>query len=1182
MTVKKSSPFLPSFIQASFNGARPLKLTFNDVKASNIASTSSFAYEPQNYPLKSTQQLNVDWENFENHTFFMSAEAKVNTAFDQIINVYPFDGTKRDVELFFENITGFDRWVYDNFPKFRGQLMFTGSTISETASTAGSYIKVKDHAGSLYPELSRLKDGSSVIDPGVSASLSIEMHICLPNTATLARQIVVQKMNDESSGFALYVEPTSSTSSAELRFSVVSGSTSMTVPMNVNKGVFQHICAVLDRETDVHRLEFYKDAAPIASSQSTFIGDMNIAASDFIIGSGTSFTIAGAAVNPGQTLSGTIDELRVFHGVRSSQLQKAYAKKSIYATDDLKLYYRFNEPSIALASDAADPTNAIVLDHSGHSLHSVISNFSNHVVLNVDGTMSASLLRQDASSDPLSLMIYEKNDLSPSLFPGHPDTINLNSTLLFSASLYDKENPNLITRLVPQHFLLEGALDVGSEEPEGMAGDPYTSSGIPGQGKIGNVQLFLSLLYVWARFFDEIKLYVDAFSLIKNVDYDTNVSTPNNFLNDIVDRYGFTLPPMFNDSSIEQFIDAENIEPDPTTIEDSIRAIQNELMRRVLINIPDVIRSKGTQHSIRSFLRAVGIDPDNSVRIRERGGPTSRQLSYSREFRREVGTMVEFTSSSLAISPFLSASRLEPGFPLPAGTFVMKDSLPPHGISDDPNDGLLTSGSWTVETIVKYTPVHINAMTSATQSLARMYVTSSLSGNLGLVANLLAISSSTDPKLVLYARPGTNQSSPLLQLSMSIPIGSIFDGDKWNVSFGCERNDAIDSTTSSSYFLRLATQNEGNVTMMASTSSYFNELITSESNTFRSLDATFNQYGTFLAFGQNILAQSGSGISYLHLNNIPVSTSDICVPSEARVTDFNGMLSDVRFWSKAINVAEFSEHVRNHSSHGVSDPTLNFNYVNTLTGSFERLRLSSLSKQETRAANTSSLSPMGTIEFIDFSCNGMHLTGTGFRLDADCVKSEMFDVSYISPNFDEAVTNDKVRIRSFLNQDNIDSTEWAETAPVYEIRPSEIPTDDVKLSIDVSLIDALNRDIVTMFSTLDVMDNAMGAPELQFASDYPTLVTLRDVYFNRLKDRLNFNAFFEFFRWFDSSIGVFIKQLVPRKTSFNGVNFTIESHVLERHKIEHSFTEQYINAQYRARIDDNIALVSLEGGVKKL
>jgi len=1176
MATKKPSPYIPSFLRAALEGSRPLQLTFSDVKDTNILSTSSFIYDPQDAPLKSTQQLNIDWSKFENHTFFMSAEAKVNLAFEQIINGYPFDGTRAEIESFFEKLTGFDKWVFDSFPKYHGQLMFSGSQVGETLPAAGSYIVVKDAAGSLYPELSKTTTGTSILNPR-DASLSIEMQIHIPEIATAGTQVVCQKLSGSTHGFSLYLMPTVSTTTVEARFSVVSGSYALTVPCELTKGAFNHICVTLNKDTGVHYLEFFKNSTSIAVSKSRYaFGDFNIDASDFVIGSGSVINLGSSTVTPTQTLSGTIDEFRVFHSSRSQELQQRNASKSIFAQPDLKLYFRFNEPPPPLAADDNDLVNSIVIDSSGNSLHSLISNFFDFVDTDSDGNITGSVLRQNASEDPTSNVVHEKEESVLTLFPAHPDVISLNAELLDSGSAYDRENPNMIMRLIPQHYLLEGSLFDGLVEPEGSGGAAYGGTGMPGEGKLGNVQLLLSLLYVWARFFDEMKLYIDSFSTLRTVDYDTNVSMPNNFLRDLVRQYGFHLPPMFNDSTLEQYIYAENIDMDYGSSETSLKHVQNELLRRVLINIPDVLRSKGTQHSIKAFLRAVGIDPENSVRLREYGGPTSRQLSHSREYKRNIDTMVEFATSSYAASPFLSASRYEPGYPIIAGAFVKPNLFPPNGVSNEPNDGLLTSGSWTVETIVKYTPAHVAAMTNATQSLARLYVSGTQSGTPGLVANLLAVSSSTDTKLILYARPGTNAESPVLFMSMSLPAGAIFDGDKWNVSFGCERNDSFGSRVSSSYFLRYGNQNAGDVIHFKSTSSLFYELITTESNSLRTLNDTFNPSGSFLALGEKNSIAAGTGNSYIHLNNTSA------VIDEARVVAFTGLASNMRFWSKALTQTEWREHVRNNRSLGVTDPLVNYNFVRTRSGSFEKVRLDSLVKQETRRANASaSLGELGAITFLDFSLNGMHMTGSGFPIDKDCVKSEVFDISYISPYFDEAATNEKVRIRSFQDQELIDATPWAQAAPVYELVKSERPMDDVRFSIEFSLIDALNRDIVTLFATLDSIDNAIGSPELMFSPDYPDLVRMRDVYFNRISEKLNFKAFFEFFRWFDTSIGTFIQQLIPKKTNFKGTNFVIESHMLERHKLEYLFNEIYLGESDRNRIRDVLLLQQIVGVIKK-
>ncbi len=124
-------------------------LTFNLAEAevisdTSIDSTASFKYNVPGTGLKSTQQLNINWSNFENHTFFNSAQVKVNVAFDRIQNQFPFDGTNKEVENFLDSLTGFEKWVYDGYPKHKGYLFFSGT---QGEVFGGTYITVKDQAG---------------------------------------------------------------------------------------------------------------------------------------------------------------------------------------------------------------------------------------------------------------------------------------------------------------------------------------------------------------------------------------------------------------------------------------------------------------------------------------------------------------------------------------------------------------------------------------------------------------------------------------------------------------------------------------------------------------------------------------------------------------------------------------------------------------------------------------------------------------------------------------------------------------------------------------------------------------------------------------------------------------------------------------------------------------------------
>jgi len=1148
MITKKNYIQAPSFIKAAMTETRPVQLTFRDLINTNIQSTSSFWYDPLNYPLKNTQQLNVDWSKFENHTFFQSAEVKTNIAFDQIINGFPFDGTRADVERYFEKLTGYEKWIYDQFPKFSGQLHFSGTQVGENPlngypANLGTFIEVRDSAGWLFPDISKNDTGQPILNPPADKSFTIETHIFVPNQSNDG-QIVFQKLSeDKTQGFTFYLQP-STTSYATGTFSIISSSVNNYVNCIFEKGIFNHLCLSLNRESGDNFLQAYVNQSLQQESENKKEFGRFVDVSNLYVGSGSTFYNDGLYVTPLQTFSGTLDEFRIFHSFRTLQQQKAYASKGMYATDSLKLYFRFNEPSSSLASNQSNVVNSIVLDSSGNSLHGLISNFS-------------TLLRQSALDDNLSLMKNERPEFRIILFPYNPDVVTLNNNLLSSASFYDSINPNLITKLIPRHYLREGADEAGlsSTDLDGKINESYGGEGIPGQGQLGSTQVILTFLYIWAKFFDDVKMYVDAFGTLKTVDYELLDTVPDNFLNDIANDYGLFLPPFFNDSSILQYVDGENISGEGLSVY-NLKKIQSLLLRRVLVNMPGILKSKGTQHSIRSYLRAVGIDPDNSVRIREFGGPSINQLGTSREVRTEYSSAVDFLTSSLVTTSFLSASRLEPGYPTPAGSFI-------NGISNDPNDGLLTSGSWTYEGSYKYVEKNLTRMTSTHQSLMRMEVTgSSTSVQPGIILNLIATGSS----LFLYTRPGMSTNSPSLELELKLPRPyGIFNGERWNVSVGCDRNDSIDSFVSSSYFLRAATQDNGDIVKCYITSSLFYETPNGEDNSFKVLDPITNASGSRISLGTNNNIPQGS-IGYYYLNDTFV------VGDPARETEFVGQASNVRFWSKGITEIEWREHVRNPKSVGVYDVLTNYNYVTNKTGSFEKLRLATMEKQNEKTASLG-----GDILFYDFSENGFVVTGSGFIPEKQVFKSDIYGYSYLSPYYDEYSSTEKIRIRGFKDFEYVKDAPYSNIGPAYELSPGETPQDDVRFSIEFSLVDALNKDIVNMFATFDSLALAVGSPEILFSPDYPDLERMREIYFNRLNEKMNFRNFFEFYRWFDLSMANFIDQLVPRKTKFKGMNFVVESHMLERHKLEYKFNEIYLGDL--KTINDSLLVQQLVGKI---
>lgn len=1140
------NPLIPTQVDEGdlleiIKNSRSVTMKGTDFSDKPVGTTSSFFYDPPSQGLKSTQQLNVDWSKFENHTFFNSAEVNTNVAFDKMINYFPFDGTRSEVEKFFEKLTGFEKYIYDRFPKNKGYLFFTGS-----------YISVKDNAGSLFPEISKNKTGASVLMP--EDSFTIEYQIFVPASAN-ELQIVCQRTSGFD-GFTSFVTSSASTQSTMLGLSVTSGSSTTATSASIEKGRFHHIAFVYNKDSGENVVAMYKNGDLVARSTATNINKISIPSSDLMIGSGSLFRIDGTNQLPTQTLVGALDEFRFFHSARTIEQIKENAYKGIFATEDLKLYYKFNEPTGTLGGSENDSINAIVLDSSGNSLHSYITGYS-------------SILRSTGSQ--AVPMTYEKLSLCPVLFPGYPAVADLNEELLTSGSTYDAVNPNIITKLIPPHYLMRGRAHDGLDSDMGPIGDAYGGTSVPGKGKLGQTQLLLSMLYVWAKFFDEIKLYIDAFAKSEDVDYDPNKSAADHFLPLLFKKWGVKVPSFFVDSTIEQFIDAENLKPVISTDQNSLQYIQNQILRRVLSNLNEIVKAKGTQHSVRSFLRSMGFDPDNSFRIKEYGGPTRRNLSFSRENKTEVGKMLDFVSGGYVQSGFLSSSRVETGFPQVQGTMVLKNLFGPHGISNSIHDGLYTSGSWTVEGIYRYPAGR--SLNDLTQSLMRMHVTGDLAGsNPGTVFNLLAISGSSDEnhRLVLYGRVSKLTSlttGPILSLELT--GSTLFDGNEWHVSFGRARNDEINSLTSS-YYLRAATRNNGEINRLIVTQSYPAEMVNLAitNNILQFSSGSYNASGSFLAIGSASLPLA-SGISGLNINSSSVNP-------EVRATNFNGQVSNVRFWTKSFEIDEWKEHVRNPRSTGVENPFSNSAFQTVSTGSWNKLRLDVSMDQSSRDASAA-----GTINFLDYSQNNKHLVGSNFPASKQVIQPVIRAYSFLSPYFDEGITNEKVRVRSYQSFNKVQETPWAAVAPSYQIDPNEIPMDDPRFSIEFSLIDALNRDIVTIFSALDAIDNAIGEPNLAFGSDYPSLEAIRSMYFNRLTDKINLNRFFDMYRWFDSSISSFVENIVPRKTKYLGSNFVVESHMLERHKKEYFHSDIYVASNDRHSINNVLLLQQISGIIKK-
>lgn len=1147
---KSMGLFKPKFRNKSRSYLREtdnIDYTLSILADTNIEGSSSYRYGDKKN-LVSTQQVRTNFSNFVNHTFFHSAVANVNESFDKIVNFYPFNGTNKEMEKFEDGLTGFEHHVLTRFPKNVGYLVFSGTAKGEAAAN-GTQISVNDREGSTYKAISSVKSARAVLDPKDNP-FTLSFFCNIPSKAN-DNQIIFQKKLSLSNHFTVALSQSASTTAGSIVFGITSGSNYSFVTGSVKKGVFESISAVYDPEGDQKTKLVIGDVVH-SSSMSTVVGTLNYQAANLTIGTGAQVRIDQKLFNQQATFSGSLDEIKYYHSAKDLGQIKKDRFVSVHSADDLKLYFKFNEPS------GSHKARSVVLDSSKSNLHSRITNYlDNHT-------------RVTGSDNPV------KNEITfrhPILYPDHTLVEALNTELLTSGSEYDDVNPNLITKLIPPHYFLEANESENFTDTLGKLGNAFSagSNKLPGKNvsEIPSSTLLVKFLLTWAKFFDELKIMSDAITSVNNTDYEAFDTTPDVFLKRRAEDLNITLPNLFSSADVSQAISGINLTEDYANSAQTLNEIQNIIWRRILSDSANAKLTKGTMDSIKSVFRSAGIEPDNILTFREYGGAQRESLESSREKKIDVIGFLNF-SGSRGIAPtgfdaqhypinaipkmksgFLSGSRTQPGVPRIQGSFV-------GGASNKDDDGLFTSGSFTYEGLYKF-----DRIPSGSQSLMRLHTTGSgnPAADEAVLANLVV--HNQEVNLFVQDTLGGHGVKRLFLTGVNL-----YDEDIWHVSFGRRASHDIGETTRHGYFLRCAKQEGGEVFEYHQTSSFFTGSSTATGRSmFENIHSTYNTLGAFLSVGRKNIAPTDT----LFLNGVAN------VPNKlAHSSSFEGMIANCMFWSKFVDETEWFEHVKNHASVGVLDPKKNYNFESTASGSFERVILQTSGKQATTSSNAS-----GEVVFFDFSQNNLHFMGSNFEPSKQVMKPQRVDFEILSSLFDTNIAKDKVRVRSFKNADMISDSNFAQIAPVHGIPLMEENVDDNRFSIDMSVMRGLNENAMSMFANFSAIDDALGRPNNLFAERYVELDHMRGIFFNNVLSKADLGKFRTIFKWIDNAFTDLVFSIVPRSTNFMGINFIYESHVLERNKMKYLYDEIYLKSLPRDPSRGNLFLSQFVGKLKK-
>jgi len=1141
------------------------------------ASYESWKNDPIGAGFQNTQQLSVDWSDYSQHVFFNSAEAKVNLAHDQIVNGYPFDGTSQEKLEFMSSIGGFTKYILDQVDSHSGYLNFISprATSGVWNQSTEPYVTIKDETGNIGEELARSR-GKVELNRSIHlAGRTMEFWIYVPNSSsvnrsgTFANQTIYQKVYYDAStpgdprnnkeGESVWLNNYAS-GSVDINYLISSDNfKSLYLSASINTDKWVHIAFVYDRAI-TERINLYVNGIlqSYTAEEQSELDDILLPGWSGSIGHiGVRHNVYAKDFIPNSGFYGLIDEFRLWIGTRKAGQIKNWYSRNVDASATLVSNLRFNEPPSSTHSYNA---KAICLDCSGTSLHGKIENYP-----------SDNSIRDQYNSiePPMALEHAEDNKV---LFPDWPPTLALNESFLIDANHYDRNNPNLITKLIPSHYFEEAqyfeGISVDFETPEG-ADYNRSSTVMPGMATIPSRVVILSFLLTWANYFDDMKLYIDAFANLTKVDYDGYDQIPAQLIPFLSDYYGIKLPNPFANEDPSKFNLGENLKNEDGKHVPLSKTVDT-MWRRIMINLPFLLRSRGTVQGIRALMNTLGIEPQGVFRLKEYGGAVTKHITSLRERKRKISGFMNFSNINFLESSPLWAYRWAPGAPdphssrSPSNSSVLFSSgdIEIHQAGSGPPATLFTSGSWSYEG--RYQLLD----TETTASLFRIDRTTVSGPTTDTLVNLVAMRQDKDypdfnVKLFLSGHKSASDTEIL-----EIPGINLWDNKPWYVNISSE----MTSDSKQLVTVRLLQTSDIYVTEHHSGSILF------ERGTGPLFTYTASEEPIF-TLGIN----SSKSYGTTWCNNVSIDSNAVPQIYQGNVQNYSGRLSHQRFWTKALTRSESLEHAQNPFSvaakniinqysfpsssrfksatvqndwdvEGISLAKHNGAYDGTVPkDSWERIRIHHDMLQENTIFGAGSL-PANELALIDSSQNNDHTKVNGSN---GGYYRELFLYTITPPMFDANVSSNKVRIRSFQDK------EKAEDHFVHHGKTSVLPDimgiDDRRFSIESSIVQALDEDMINVLGDIEVLNNYLGAPELEYAVEYPELKKISDIYFQRLIGKINYTKVIEFQRWFNNNFAELIEQFIPYTADFLGINFIVESHILERHKMEYKQGDVHVD-----------------------
>ena len=1113
-------------------------------------------FEEKNYLLP-----DIDYSKLSNYVRYGLAHEYYNNAFKRIRTQYPYDGSAAEKLSFYNNLTPFERYVYDEkYPKYNGHITLgLGSTYGEELPSGfGTTTK---------PQYVRFYGGphqDNVIDSDVGQENNLHVNLNdgltvefwlkkngSPNKVTQTEYEALLNLRNETDTqrFTLFLSG-SEASAVSFHQEFYDGSAWQT--LNTGSFDLSSVVTTVADNTWRHLAFTFKKQESDSIQSIAYVNGKMANTKEYVHGVGSPiYTITGSVVGTiggvggkhsaaapdtsaieseagfGKSISASFDDFRIWKtartgkqvglnwfrgvdgGTNTDTSKYFYTSSAHFNKVDLGVYFKFNEGVSSVSGsglyvDGNEVTSStsigdnLIVDYSGR--------INNGTFIGYDSTLS---MRSEESA-MVAGGYAQSETKDPLLFEDNPNYNNTLTPLLTSGSNYDVSNGTALYSNIPQWM----------RDLDNFKG-----------------QEIKKLFQVVGSYFDTMHAQIEHVKNFKEAQYISSSNKTTDYAARLLQASGFNVPEMFVDPDVLATIFDQD---EKRTFEDKLYNLKNKVYKNIYANLTSILKSKGTEKAFRNLFRCYGTD-DELFKINLYADGVEYQIDdkvYDSIVKKRLVDFSGFEDSD---------DREGVIFQYHSGSDEQMDSYGYFPSSSNENIPM------TIEAQILFPKKPDIASLQGLQDLT----TASLFGvhSASIFHNQTHIPTTTDHGDIDFQVQTRRNSSGHAQFVLTSSTGFI---PMLTSSFFADEDKLVYDGIPWQLAVRLYPQE------------YPFSSYVKDSTTF-----TLNFYGVKTHLGEK-LAQFETSASISH-----VSASQFLTGSNKRFflgahrTNITGALlnrSDVKFsrfmvWNSFLTNDEITKHSRNPKNYGLSNPQERaFTYESAEASASFILKADTLALNwefDTIVSSSDEIldSASGSLKLVEqypMSGFGKHNSRdftarwASGSTSGDFTKLDFMQGSIIHRP-DSLYGKNMIRL---LNND-FDAHQMNKKPVKYFF------------AFEASQNEVLSRDILNFFADVISFNNMYGEVVHSYRDNYKQLEHFKHFYFSRVNKVEDLDKFVNLYKFLDSALDSVIPNLVPASAATSEkIRTVVEDHVLDRHKVKRhyelllqSFDNDYKNTE---------------------